>query len=97
MKGGLFYATPQNRGNVQVDKTSWAPRLGLAYRVFPKTVIRTGFGMFFSVWWQPFVRATGFASNTAMVTTLDGGRLPTTRSRIPSRADWRCPPGRRWA
>jgi hypothetical protein len=76
VRGGLFFATPERRGNVQVDKTSWAPRLGAAYRVLPRTVIRTGFGVFNSVWWQPFVRATGFASNTPMVTTLDGGLTP---------------------
>ena len=76
VKGGLFFATPENRGNVQVDYGSIAPRLGLAYRVLPKTVIRTGFGMFYSVWWQPFVRATGFASNTQMISSLDGGLTP---------------------
>ncbi|MCC6589142.1 MAG: TonB-dependent receptor [Bryobacterales bacterium] len=76
VKGGLFYATPENRGNVKVDYGSWAPRIGVAYRVMPKTVLRGGFGLFYSVWWQPFVRATGFASNTPMVTTLDGGLTP---------------------
>ncbi|MCX6623728.1 MAG: carboxypeptidase-like regulatory domain-containing protein [Acidobacteria bacterium] len=76
VKGGLFYATPQNRGNVQVDYGSIAPRLGLAYRILPKTVLRTGFGVFHSVWWQPFVRATGFVSTTTMVTSLDGNLTP---------------------
>ncbi len=76
VKGGLFFATPENRGNVVVDKGSIAPRIGLAYRVLPRTVIRSGFGIFYSAWWQPFVRATGFASNTPMVTTLDGGLTP---------------------
>ncbi len=76
VRGGLFFATPDNRGNVVVDKRSWGPRIGLAYRVLPKTVLRTGFGVFYSVWWQPFVRATGFASNTQMVTSLDGGLTP---------------------
>ena len=76
VKGGLFFATPENRGNVVVDKGSIAPRLGVAYRIFPRTVIRSGFGIFYSAWWQPFVRATGFASNTPMVTTLDGGLTP---------------------
>ena len=76
VKGGLFFATPENRGNVIVDKGSIAPRIGLAYRIFPRTVIRSGFGIFYSAWWQPFVRATGFASNTPMVTTLDGGLTP---------------------
>ncbi len=76
VKGGLFFATPSNRRNVVTDKTSWGPRIGLAYRLLPKTVIRTGFGMFYSVWWQPFIRATGFAASTTMVTTLDGGLTP---------------------
>ncbi|MBI1787586.1 MAG: TonB-dependent receptor [Acidobacteria bacterium] len=76
VKGGLFFATPERRGNVNLDKGSWAPRVGLAYRILPRTVIRTGFGVFYSVWWQPFIRATGFASNTPMVATLDGGLTP---------------------
>ena len=76
VKGGLFFATPGNRGNVQVDKTNWGPRIGLAYRVLPRTVLRTGFGIFYSEWWQPFVNATGFNSQTPMTTTLDGGLTP---------------------
>lgn len=76
VKGGLFFATKDNRRNVIADKTNWQPRIGLAYRVLPKTVIRTGYGIFYSVWWQPFVNATGFSAQTDMVTTLDGGLTP---------------------
>jgi len=76
VKGGLIFATPENRGNVRVDKKSLAPRIGVAYRIAPRTVVRAGFGVFYSVWWQPFVRATGFSSNTPMVATLDGGLTP---------------------
>lgn len=76
VKGGLFFATKDNRRNVVADKTNWQPRIGLAYRVFPKTVIRTGYGIFYSGWWQPFVNATGFSAQTDMVTTLDGGLTP---------------------
>ncbi|MFN0105120.1 MAG: carboxypeptidase regulatory-like domain-containing protein [Bryobacteraceae bacterium] len=76
VKGGLIFATPENRGNVRVDKKSLAPRIGMAYRIMPRTVLRAGFGVFYSVWWQPFVRATGFSSNTPMVATLDGGLTP---------------------
>ncbi|MBL8223599.1 MAG: TonB-dependent receptor, partial [Bryobacterales bacterium] len=76
VKGGLFFATKDNRRNVVADKTNWQPRIGLAYRVLPKTVIRTGFGIFYSGWWQPFVNATGFSAQTDMVTTLDGGLTP---------------------
>jgi hypothetical protein len=33
-----------NSGNVRPDKDNFAPRLGLAYKLFSKTVIRAGFG-----------------------------------------------------
>ena len=39
-------------------------------------MIRTGYGIFYSVWWQPFVNATGFSAQTDMVSTLDGGLTP---------------------
>jgi len=76
VKGGLFYATPENRGNLILDKNSWGPRIGLAYRVLPRTVLRTGFGMFYSVWWQPFVRAVGFVAQTTMQNSIDGNLTP---------------------
>jgi hypothetical protein len=76
VNGGLFFASSSNRRNQVADKTNWQPRIGLAYRLLPRTVLRTGFGIFFSEWWQPFVNTTGFASQTNMVTTLDGGLTP---------------------
>jgi hypothetical protein len=76
VKGGIFFATPDNRRNVKAEKTDWQPRIGVAYRVLPRTVLRTGFGIFYSEWWQPFVNTTGFAAQTDMVTTLDGGLTP---------------------
>ncbi len=76
VRGGLFYATKDNRRNVIADKTNWQPRIGVAYRLFPKTVLRAGFGIFYSVWWQPFVNAAGFSAQTDMVATLDGGLTP---------------------
>jgi len=29
------------------DKTDWSPRIGLAYSLFPKTVVRAGYGIFY--------------------------------------------------
>ena len=34
-----------NRALVHPDHNNWAPRLGLAYQVAPKTVIRAGYGI----------------------------------------------------
>jgi len=79
VKAGLVFATPGNRRNVRAEKTDWQPRIGVAYRILPRTVLRTGFGIFYSEWWQPFVNTTGFAAQTDMVATLDGGLTPADR------------------
>jgi hypothetical protein len=76
VNGGLFFATPQSRSNTLVDKSNVGPRIGLAYRLPRNTVLRTGFGIFYSEWWQPFVNATGFSASTNMIASLDGGLTP---------------------
>ena len=76
VKAGMVYATADNRRNVIADRTNFQPRIGLAYRILPHTVLRTGFGIFYSEWWQPFVNSTGYTIQTDMVTTLDGGLTP---------------------
>lgn len=39
--GGSIY----QRSLVQPDRNNWAPRIGLAYQVAPKTVVRSGYGI----------------------------------------------------
>jgi hypothetical protein len=81
--GGLLFVTREKRRNAIADRNNWAPRIGVAYRLFPRTVLRAGLGTFYSFWWQPFVRQDGFSSETAMVTSLDGGRTPADLFRNP--------------
>jgi len=81
--GGLVYCTPENRRNGTTDWNNWQPRIGAAYRLFPRTVLRGGFGMFYNYWWQPFVRADGFSAQTDLVSSLDGGRTPADLLRNP--------------
>jgi hypothetical protein len=76
VRSGLIFATEDNRRNVVSDKKNWQPRIGVAYRLGPSTVLRAGAGIFYSVWWQPFVNLTGFTSQTDMISTLDGGLTP---------------------
>ncbi len=83
VRGGLLFVTRDKRRNAVADKNNWAPRIGVAYRLFSSTVLRAGFGTFYSFWWQPFVRQDGFSSETAMVTSLDGGRTPADLFRNP--------------
>ncbi|HEY3838647.1 MAG TPA: carboxypeptidase regulatory-like domain-containing protein [Bryobacteraceae bacterium] len=61
------------RGPWTPDRTNFAPRLGLAYSIDSKTVMRMGGGLFF----DPLVPATptdtsGFSAVTSMTTSLNG-------------------------
>ena len=58
------------------DWTNLAPRIGLAYRMTPKTVLRTGAGVFYK---SPTgtQTANGFSQTTNYTTSLDGGRTPS--------------------
>jgi hypothetical protein len=75
--GGQVFATPDARGNGGlVEKKMFVPRVGLAYRVNDKTVLRAGFGMFRSFWWQvsSTTEGTGAETTTTMVNSVDGIR-----------------------
>ena len=48
--GGLVFASDgslEQRALVQINKRNFAPRIGLAYALNPKTVIRSGYGIYY--------------------------------------------------
>jgi len=57
--GDAFLVTSGNRNNVPLDKDTLAPRIGIDYSVTPKTVVRSGYGIF----WVPSY--VSFALNPA--------------------------------
>ncbi len=71
----LVFAQPggiENRSTVKPDYNNFAPRVGLAYQVAPKTVVRAGYGIFYTledsgyhVWANnpPFVISVGLTSD----------------------------------
>ena len=82
MRGGLVYAgvngAPTEQGNQPAAKFS--PRVGMVYSVNPKTVIRTGYGVYQAPWNYQFVGAAnygqvGYSQNTFM---QQGQFVPTT-------------------
>jgi hypothetical protein len=93
--------TPQSPGGRAITVEHWklfAPRLGLAYRLTDKTVIRTGFGMFFlpsdlyfssAPWSSPVNMIT-----TPWVSTLNGGYTPYATLTNPFPNGLLQPPGR---
>ncbi len=71
----LVFAKPggiEDRSTVKPDRNNFAPRIGLAYQVAPKTVVRAGYGIFYTledagyhVWANnpPFVISIGLTSD----------------------------------
>jgi len=59
-----------------VQWNDWQPRVGISWAVTPKTVVRSGFGVFYT--W-PFLNITsnGFSQTTSYISSLDGNLTPT--------------------
>ncbi|MDZ4796601.1 MAG: carboxypeptidase-like regulatory domain-containing protein [Bryobacteraceae bacterium] len=81
LRGGLVFASPESRHVWNWDRLNFAPRLGFAWSVAPKTVLRWGGGFFYapaetSNVATAFAANDGFAANTPLVSTIDGGLTP---------------------
>jgi Carboxypeptidase regulatory-like domain len=74
LRGAALFATSDHRAP-SPDRNNLAPRLGLAYRLTPKTVLRAGAGIYYGV--NPYTGSTflgpSFSSFSQWITTLDGG------------------------
>lgn len=83
LTGGLQFAGASgNPANVYSWNTDqFDPRIGFAYDVFPKTVVRGGFGLVYAPLEVSnnavgFTPTTGYSSSTSWVTSLNGGLNP---------------------
>ncbi len=73
--GGYQFASADHRGLYSTSKRHFMPRLGFAYQVDDKTVIRGGYGVFYGFLGQRRgdVVQSGFAQNTDYTPTNDAG------------------------
>ena len=91
--GGLLFAGVGNQPNALwgADKNNFAPRIGLAYSLNSKTVIRTGYGIFYDVIGvdKVDVNQGGFNQPTNLIPTLDNGQtfIATLRNPFPNGID----------
>jgi len=83
VRGGLMYPGVAGlpRGFWNRDPNNFAPRVGFAYSLGNATVVRGGYGVFFSNSWGSGRNgngfpATGFVCSTSVVSSLDGGLTP---------------------
>jgi len=80
IKGGLAFpgVNGLSRGHRNAEFTNFQPRLGFAWQVIPKTVIRGGYSITYLPTSGIYVGLdrTGFTLSTPLVSSLDGGFTP---------------------
>ena len=79
LRGGLRFAgvDGNRRVGTEASLTTFQPRVGVAYRLSEKMVLRGGYGMFYANWpTTDYSQTQGFSTSTALVTTLDESRTP---------------------
>jgi hypothetical protein len=95
--GGVVFAgyRGNSRHQYEYDNNNFGPRLGLAYQLTPKTVIRTGYGIVYgpsNQAAQGTVGPFGFRVEYPWLTTVDG-ITPYNTLRNPYPQGFRQPPG----
>jgi len=82
--GGITYLGQNGnpRRAYVMDKTDWAPRLGIAYRIDDKTVLRSGVGVFYQQQSYNLNSQYGYSLTSSYNTSLDGGQTPAAGSNV---------------
>jgi len=101
LKGGDVFASSRERTNYNTDYKNVQPRIGLAYSLNDKTVVRTGYGIYFDPSHASAnadaVQTQGFAQTTPWVSTNPGDHAtPYGGSATHSRTGWNSPRGACW-
>lgn len=73
VKGGILFAGDGNRGFWDADKNNVQPRIGVAYQLSEKTVLRGGWGIFTVPALIFGVNAPGFSQGTGILPTANVG------------------------
>jgi hypothetical protein len=74
--GEQQFASSSQRGLFNTDYKNFAPRIGFAYQLMPKLVMRGGYGVFYPPSYRGTGPAPGFSSDTPYVASNDGGLTP---------------------
>ncbi|HEY6403892.1 MAG TPA: TonB-dependent receptor, partial [Blastocatellia bacterium] len=78
LKGGLNFAGVDGNSRIASD-TDWnniQPRIGVAYLLQERLVVRGGWGLYYVNPNNDYLQFNGFSQTTDIVNSLDGGRTP---------------------
>jgi hypothetical protein len=73
VRGGYLFTSASQRGFWNADRKNLQPRIGVAYQIREKTVVRGGWGIYTIPFLIDGVNQTGFSQATNIVPTLDSG------------------------
>jgi hypothetical protein len=78
IKGGLEFVGVNGNSTLAGDRvwTNWAPRVGAAFQINDKLVMRGGYGLYFLNPNNNYLNYAGFSVATPLVNSLDDGRTP---------------------
>ncbi|MGH9158819.1 MAG: TonB-dependent receptor domain-containing protein, partial [Vicinamibacteraceae bacterium] len=99
LRGAMRFVTPDDRRQTSADTNNFGPRLGVAYQLNSKTVVRGGYGISYmpSVMQAAGTTGTsgmqGFTSNTDANFTFDNMRTIYTTLDNPFKDGFKLPPG----
>ena len=78
LKGGFQFAgvggNPTKASNL--DLNNWQPRVGMAYTLNEKTVLRGGYGLYYLNPTNSYLQTAGFSTSTPIINSNDGQRVP---------------------
>jgi hypothetical protein len=77
LKGGLLYAA-SGQSTSNLDLTGLQPRIGAAYQINRKLVVRGGWGRYMINPNNDNQRTDGYSITTSLINSPDGGRTPGT-------------------
>jgi hypothetical protein len=93
VKGGLLFVNEGMRGFYEADTNNVQPRIGFAYELNSRTVLRGGFAIYSIPSYIDAVNQTGFSQSTLLVPTLDAGLTFNAHLATPFPGGVLAPPG----
>lgn len=78
LKGSMEFVgvNGYSKAPANIDWTAIQPRIGFAYRLRDKLVMRGGYGAYMVNPYNDWLQTYGFSNNTGLVDSPDGGRTP---------------------